>query len=148
MPTEPEIQQHRQQTILQILRERSVRRQAELVGLLRERGIVATQSSVSRDLRQLGIAKQADGYRETETSESPSAQPPAEFLRSVEPAGTNLTVIRTAIGAASRVAVYLDRSAWPEIVGTVSGDDTIFVATPGSREQKILLARLRRQFNL
>ena len=49
----------------------------------------------------------------------------------------------TAIGAAQRVAVTLDNSGWPEIVGTVSGDDTIFVATIGASEQRRLRGRLQ-----
>ena len=53
----------------------------------------------------------------------------AEFVRDIRTAGGNLTVVKTAEGAAQRVALYLDRSGWSEIVGTVSGDDTIFVAT-------------------
>lgn len=148
MPTETAQQEKRQQAILQILRERSIGRQAELVGLLRARGIEATQSSVSRDLRQLGIAKLADGYQQPVASLTDSALPPEEYLRGVDPAGPNLTVIRTAIGAASRVAVFLDRAGWPEIVGTLSGDDTIFVATGSAAEQRTLIARLRGQFDI
>jgi transcriptional regulator of arginine metabolism len=67
----------------------------------------------------------------------------AEFVRDIRAAGGNLTVVKTAEGAAQRVALYLDRSGWAEIVGTVSGDDTIFVATRNGGEQKRLLARLR-----
>ena len=148
MPVENAQQARRQQAILEILGERSISRQAELVGLLRARGIDATQSSVSRDLRRLGVAKLADGYRTPEASAERSDLPPEGFLRGVSPAGPNLTVIRTAVGAASRVAVFLDRAGWPEIVGTLSGDDTIFVATAGAGEQRALLARLRSHFDL
>jgi transcriptional regulator of arginine metabolism len=148
MPVENAQQARRQQAILEILRERSISRQAELVGLLRARGIDATQSSVSRDLRQMGVAKRAEGYQPPDTGAEAADLPPEEFLRGVEPAGPNLTVIRTAVGAASRVAVFLDRSGWPEIVGTLSGDDTIFVATAGTGEQRALLARLRSHFDI
>ncbi len=148
MPVETAQQEKRHQAILQILRERSIGRQAELVGLLRARGIEATQSSVSRDLRQLGIAKLADGYRQPDAALTDSALPPEDYLRGVDPAGPNLTVIRTAVGAASRVAVFLDRAGWPEIVGTLSGDDTIFVATGSAAEQRTLIARLRGQFDI
>ena len=148
MPVENAQQARRQQAILEILRERSISRQAELVGLLRARGIDATQSSVSRDLRQMGVAKRAEGYQPPEVRADSTDLPPEEFLRGAEPAGPNLTVIRTAVGAASRVAVFLDRSGWPEIVGTLSGDDTIFVATAGAAEQRALLARMRSHFNI
>ena len=148
MPVENAQQARRQQAILEILRERSISRQAELVGLLRARGIDATQSSVSRDLQQMGVAKRPQGYQPPEARADEVDLPPGEFLRGAEPAGPNLTVIRTAVGAASRVAVFLDRSGWPEIVGTLSGDDTIFVATAGASEQRALLARLRSHFDI
>ena len=70
---------------------------------------------------------------------------PADFVRDVATAGNNLTVVKTATGAAQRVALFLDRSNWPEIVGTVSGDDTIFVATRSGKEQKQLLSYLKKQ---
>ena len=108
-------------------------------------GIEATQSSVSRDLRELGIAKLAEGYGRIapQTSAVTNAELPADFVRDVRTAGQSLTVIRTATGAAQRVALYLDRSDWPEIVGTVSGDDTIFVATRNAQDQRQLLSRIR-----
>ena len=55
----------------------------------------------------------------------------------------NLLVIATAVGAAQRVCVTLDRAGWPEVVGTISGDDTIFVATTGAGAQRRLVARLQ-----
>ena len=66
-----------------------------------------------------------------------------ELLRGMQPAGPNLLVIRTAIGAAQRVALALDRCGWSEIVGTVAGDDTVFTATANGRHQRQLLSRLQ-----
>ena len=123
-----------------------VERQSELVDLLRARGIEATQSSISRDLKQLGIAKLADGYKPAPGDPPAETEVPARFIRSIETAGPNITVIQTPIGAAQRVAVILDRSGWPEIVGTVSGDDTIFVATRNRMDQKQLIVHLRNRF--
>ena len=60
----------------------------------------------------------------------------------MQAAGPNLLVIRTGVGAAQRVALALDRSGWPEIVGNIGGDDTVFVATGSLQQQKRLLARL------
>ena len=149
MPVETGNQARRHAAIRRIISEQSVHRQSELVSLLREQGIAATQSSVSRDLRQLGVVKLAKGYQEPPADEATRPMPPPEeFLRSVEAAGPHLMVIRTAVGAAARVAVYLDRSGWQEIVGTVSGDDTVFVATQNAQEQRALLSRLRQQFDL
>ena len=67
----------------------------------------------------------------------------AEFVRAVAPAGPNLLVVRTAIGAAQRVALTLDRLNWPEIVGTLSGDDTIFIATTTLANQRRVQRRLQ-----
>ena len=58
--------------------------------------------------------------------------------------GRNLTVIRTAIGAAQRVALALDRSNWPEMIGNIGGDDTVFVASDSAAGQKILIAKIER----
>ena len=63
-------------------------------------------------------------------------------MRETAPAGNNLLVVKTAIGAAQRVAFELDRSGWPEIVGTLSGDDTIFIATAGAAANRRLQRRL------
>ena len=146
MPVDTELRQKRQRAIATILRGRRVTRQAELVRMLRERGIPATQSSVSRDLQQLGITKLDARYRQVdqpEAAEDRDVAVIAAFVHEVRTAGGNLTVVRTGEGAAQRVALFLDRSGWPEIVGTVSGDDTIFVATLGGAEQRRLVIRLR-----
>ncbi|MDH5275381.1 MAG: hypothetical protein OEW88_03075, partial [Gammaproteobacteria bacterium] len=71
----------------------------------------------------------------------------AEFVLATRTAGPHQTVVKTAAGAAGQVALALDRSGWPEIVGTVSGDDTIFIATRTAGEQRRLVAKLRARFN-
>jgi transcriptional regulator of arginine metabolism len=150
MPAEIESRQKRQAAILNILQSQPIARQTELVAILRDQGIEATQSSVSRDLRQLGVSKLGHGYAQPE---SPGERGDAAltgtsgFVRDIQTAGANLTVVKTAVGAAQRVAVYLDRSGWTEIVGTLSGDDTIFVATRNVAEQRRLVAKLRTRFN-
>ena len=121
-------------------------RQAELVELLRAEGYLATQSCVSRDLRDLGAAKLKKGYALPEAAELPSGDTlhvVAEFVQDIRSAGPNLLVIRTVAGTAQTVAMTLDRIDWPEIVGTLSGDDTIFVATAGAAAQRRVLVRLR-----
>jgi transcriptional regulator of arginine metabolism len=139
-------QRERRQVITRLLEQHAINRQAELVELLRAEGFPATQSSVSRDLRDLGAAKLKNGYslpKRSELSNEQALQVVAELVREIRTAGPNLLVIGTAVGAAQRVAVTLDRIDWPEIVGTLSGDDTIFVATAGSAQQRRLRARLR-----
>ncbi|WP_405235723.1 arginine repressor [Lentisalinibacter orientalis] len=150
MPASAEQQIERRRAIAAILRERPVATQGELVRVLHELGFDATQSSVSRDLRILGAAKEAEGYRLRAADPAAAGSATtgdafaevAGFVRAVKRAGANLVVVQTGIGAAQRVAVALDRSRWPEIVGTLSGDDTIFVATPGAAASARLESRL------
>jgi transcriptional regulator of arginine metabolism len=146
MPSATIDQQERRRAIARILDAQPINRQAELVELLRQEGFPATQSSVSRDLRDLGAAKMKNGYslpKRAEVDNAQALQLVAEFVREIRTAGPNLLVIMTQVGAAQRVAVTLDRIDWPEIVGTLSGDDTIFVATVGSTQQRRLRGRLR-----
>src|SRR5580700_11013319 len=138
----------RRTVLAKIIREQAVGRQTELVAMLRKHGHVATQSSVSRDLRELGVAKLGDRYV------LPDAANPAkndfstlkQFVNARLTAGTNLTVLKTAVGSAQSVAVAIDTAQWPEVIGTISGDDTIFIATSGAREQRKLGDRLRAIF--
>ena len=147
MPSAILEQNERRRAITRLLADHVVNRQAELVELLRAEGYPATQSSVSRDLRDLGVAKLKSGYSlpdsDDDSDDEESLQVIAEFVRDIRQAGPNLLVVMTAVGAAQRVAFMLDRAAWPEIVGTLSGDDTIFVATIGASEQRRLKSRLR-----
>jgi transcriptional regulator of arginine metabolism len=134
----------RRETLRRIINGSPIGRQEDLVRLLGKAGFPATQSSVSRDLRELGVAKRGDRYVLPEES-APVVDDFAavsRFVRSIEPAGPNLAVIRTTAGAAQSVAIVLDRADWREVVGTLSGDDTIFIATAGAATQRRLLARL------
>jgi transcriptional regulator of arginine metabolism len=145
-------QLERRAAIVSILREQAVGRQQDLVRVLRRQGHHATQSSVSRDLKELGVMKAGDRYMLlTEIREEPvngDFAALAHFVREVRPAGASLTVIRTTVGAAQSVAVAIDRSQWPEVVGTLSGDDTIFVATQAASQQQKLLRRLHAIFRV
>jgi transcriptional regulator of arginine metabolism len=139
----------RRSAILRILRSGVVRRQSDLAQLLRRDGFDVAQSSVSRDLRELGVLK-ASGRYLVPPDEISRANGDfgalSQFVRSVRPAGASITVIKTSIGAASSVAVALDKAEWPEVVGTISGDDTIFIATPDPRAQRRLIERLNTLF--
>jgi transcriptional regulator of arginine metabolism len=147
MPTPLTKQLERRRAIARLLGGRTVARQAELVQMLRAEGFPVTQASVSRDLKELGAVKLKGIYslpqRPQGDNRVEALRRVGTFVREVRPAGPNLLVITTAVGAAQRVAVTLDRIAWPEIVGTLSGDDTIFVATAGAAAQRRLSARLR-----
>lgn len=146
MPNPAEDQLERREAIRQLLSRSPADTQQALVDALVARGVVATQSSVSRDLKEIGAIKTAQGYRLPDPAEDTAAelQSVSAFIRAVTPAGAHLLVIKTAIGAAQRVALALDRSQWPEMVGNIGGDDTVFVATDSSAGQKVLIKRIDR----
>jgi transcriptional regulator of arginine metabolism len=136
----------RRMAIAKLLRDNAIERQSELVDLLRSEGYVATQSSVSRDLKDMGAVKVKNGYslpEDNATGNGDSLKQVAEFVREIRAAGPNLLVVTTATGAAQRVALTLDRISWPEIVGTLSGDDTVFIATSTAAQQRRLRSRLQ-----
>ncbi|MEL6868905.1 MAG: ArgR family transcriptional regulator [Pseudomonadota bacterium] len=143
MPPDHAQQDARRTLIRNLLSEQPVRTQAELARQLKARGHRVTQSSVSRDLREMRVIKDPDGYRLPDTTMAEQLDSASDYIRSVTAAGSNLIVVHTAIGAAQRVAVELDRSEWPDVVGTISGDDTIFIATTGQPANRRVLARLQ-----
>ena len=136
--------QQRRDAIREMLQQGPARNQRALVAALVAAGFSATQSSVSRDLRELGVIKTGQGYELPSSSIDDDEQlaAVADLLRGVQPAGPNLLVVRTAIGAAQRVALAFDRSNWPEVVGNIGGDDTVFVATDSAGAQKTLITRI------
>ena len=142
-------QLERRAAIVRILREGLVRRQQDLVRLLKRDGHEVTQSSVSRDLRDLGVLKASGRYvlpADELTRTNGDFGTLAQFVRQLRLAGPTLTVLRTTIGAAQSVAVAIDRAEWPEVSGTISGDDTIFIATADGRARNKLIGRLRALF--
>jgi transcriptional regulator of arginine metabolism len=118
----------RQGQILKLIRGRSIFTQEELARALKEIEIDATQVTLSRDMRELGLVKTGEGYRDIgrETRNLQFATLAAEFLQDVRLA-QNQVVLKTAPGHASSVAVALDDEEWQEIVGTIAGDDTILI---------------------
>ena len=146
MPNSTQDQIQRRAALRRLLTSAPAATQGTLVDALRSEGLAATQSSVSRDLRELGAIKTAAGYELAGTRETDAEQMAgvAALVRKISPAGPNLLVIRTAVGAAQRVALALDRCDWPEMIGNIGGDDTVFVATESSQHQKNLLARIER----
>ncbi len=141
----------RREAIVRILRHTDVGRQSELVNLLRRQGFDATQSSVSRDLREIGVVKAGDRYLlpADEDALTPGHfDTVASFVRSYKPAGEHLTVVLTSAGSAQSVAIAMDKARWPEVTGTIAGDDTIFIATESAQAQRRLHSRLRNTFSL
>ena len=146
MPNSQNFRTRRQDAIRKLLKAGPAHTQQTLVGALQSLGLAVTQSSVSRDLREIGALKTSAGYElpRQELTGDQEVQQVSNLLRSLSPAGPNLLVIKTAIGAAQRVALALVRSNWPEIVGNVGGDDTVFTATISAVGQRNLLARIDR----
>jgi len=146
MPSDIDLRDQRRQAIVQLLREVSPASQGEIGDLLKERGFAATQSSISRDLRDLGVWRRgvhyvlpADAGADDEAAELGEV---AVFLRGAQAAGPHLIVVRTVVGAAQTVAVAIDGAGWEEAVGTIAGDDTIFIATADPAGQAATLRRL------
>ena len=138
MPVDPRQREQRLTAIREIIGAHSVRSQADLVRRLTELGLSVTQSSVSRDLRSLPISKVGGAYRITPRGDvgvdsAVLREAMRDAVTGITAAGPNLVVVHTVIGAASRVGSIVDNAAWPEIVGTVAGDDTLFVAVSGTR---------------
>jgi len=146
MSNSSDVQIERQNAIQQILASGPAGTQQYLVDKLVALGFEATQSSVSRDLKDISAIKTAVGYELPSQSLTADDEifKVADLLRELQPAGPNLLVIKTAIGAAQRVALALDRCGWPEIVGNVGGDDTVFTATSTAAAQRNLLSKIER----
>jgi len=146
MPSPAELQSGRRLAIRQALRQAPAATQQDLVDALTSQGFHATQSSVSRDLKELGAIKTGKGYELPGSPEGGDNEVAsvASLLRGLSPAGPNLLVIKTAIGAAQRVALALDRCGWSEIVGNVGGDDTVFTATATAAAQRALMQKISR----
>ncbi len=148
MPVKAEIWQERQAAIRTLLRDESIANQTELLARLRQLGLSATQSSVSRDLREMRVAK-VDGHYIL--PDQLGLTPPATtdgadvfgHVVAVKVAGPHLLVVQTTPGGASAVGLAVDNARWSEVVGTVAGDDTLFVATQSRRDQAIVHARLQ-----
>jgi transcriptional regulator of arginine metabolism len=121
----------RQQKILSLIQARPVGTQEDLRTLLERAGVAATQSSVSRDLEELGVVKQHGHYTLPRANGAS-----ARGLLSLDQAGDSLVIARTLPGLASAVAVEIDAAAIAEIVGTIAGEDTIFIAVRDAKAQR------------
>lgn len=127
----------RQQRILSLIRAKPIGTQEELRSLLESAGVPATQSSVSRDLEELGIVKHHGHYTVPRANGAA-----ARGLLSLEMAGESLVVARTEPGMASAVAVNIDGAAIEEIVGTIAGEDTIFIAVNDPKAQRPVIKKI------
>ena len=127
----------RQKRLLSLIRAKPFGTQAELRDSLERAGVPATQSSLSRDLEELGIVKHRGHY--TVPKFNGAAR---RGLLSLDLAGENLVIARTEPGLASAVAVEIDGATISEIVGTLAGEDTIFVAVGDPKAQRVVMKKI------
>src|SRR5690349_12961565 len=141
----------RQAAILDIVDREAITSQEQLRERLRLRGFEATQATLSRDIRDLGLIKRAaDGaYRRAGVDAAPRADPEDECRAAVDDylrrydVVDQLIVLKTDAGQAQPLAVAIDRAALPEIVGTIAGDDTILVICRSAPDAAGLSKRLQ-----
>ena len=137
---------YRQGQIRKLVGTRPVHTQQDLARQLKAAGIEATQVTLSRDMRELGLVKTAEGYRLLASAAASAAGPSfasiiGEFLVDVRQAG-QILVLRTPPGGAQSVARALDQEAWPDIAGTIAGDDTVMVVAPDTKSAASVKRRL------
>jgi transcriptional regulator of arginine metabolism len=148
------MKQLRQRAIRDLVEQRTIRTQQELATALRERGFRTTQATISRDVAELGLIKLArEGTQtyglpprlvEAESSgEDRLRKLFADLPVEIHEAGL-LLVVRTLPGSAHAIAAALDRARWPEVVGSIAGDDTVFVALPDRGSLQRMKRRLLR----
>lgn len=140
----------RHEKIMEIIRESDIETQEELAGRLREAGFAVTQATVSRDIRELKLSKVASAgggqrYAAMSRQDAPVDDKYIRVLRdafSGAATAQNLLVIKTVSGMAMAVAAALDAVSFPEIVGSIAGDDTIFVAAGSAEEARELMGKI------
>jgi len=136
----------RQELILRLIDEGKIATQDELVAALHAAGVEASQASVSRDIATLGLVKAGKRYAlppPERPAHNTREQRISEFLLAVTPAGDHLLVLKTPPGEASGTALAIDQLGYAGVVGTVAGDDTIFVALSGRSARDATARRLR-----
>ena len=131
----------RQQKILSLIRAKRIGTQEELRELLERSGVEATQSSVSRDLLELGIVKHQGAYTLPQATNGAGGMV-ARGLLSLDMAGDALVVAKCEPGLASAVAVEIDRAALTEVVGTLAGEDTVFIAVTDRKMQRAVVKKV------
>lgn len=134
---------YRQGQILRLIKTHKVFTQEGLAQELAVVGVAAKQVTLSRDMRELGLVKTAEGYRQVEGAiVGPGVETiMAEFLLEAR-AAQNLLVLKTSPGHANSIAIALDQEDWPEVVGTLAGDDTVLVVAPDAITAATLRKRL------
>lgn len=138
----------RHKVILELVQESPIASQEELQKALNRRGMKVGQATLSRDIHELELVKTADGYALPSGGSAMEAALPSasrlvrEFVLDVRQA-QNLVVVKTAVGSAQPVAAALDGESWPEVVGTIAGDDAILIVAENNKGAARLVERVR-----
>ncbi len=157
MQQEKKGKQQRHQAILQLIEQKSINRQEELIEHLREEGFDVTQATISRDIRELNLMKisSPDGnYRYTVSYNNPKAEPDGRTMErfetifkesalKVDYAG-HIVLVKCYTGMANAACGLFDSLSWNNVVGTLSGDDTFFILTKTERDARTISAELAR----
>lgn len=149
MSSDREVQARRRQAIVEILTgDQRVTDQRELVELLRQRGMTATQPSVSRDLKTLGAVRtqgyyEIPSWREEEEEGVSPFRKVLPFVRRVAQAGPYQLLLSTDQGAGRVVAQAINESEWEDIVGTVDGDSSVLILTENFLFQRLVYERIK-----
>ena len=140
------MKQKRHACIRELLGTKPIANQDELRILLSGRGFHVTQATLSRDINELGLSKGPTGYVLPVKSDDDHASPGvSEVLRTFgleARLAMNLLVLITITGGAQPVAAGIDYEDWPEVIGTIAGDDTVLIICPNDRSAAILKSRI------
>ena len=134
---------YRQNQILKVIRAQAIHTQDELVRALKARKVPSTQVTLSRDVRDLGLVKTPAGYAQVGADRGASPVGPEvetlarEVLLEVRIA-QNMLVLKTPPANANALAAALDRADWPQVTGTIAGDDTVLVVAPNNKTAQVL----------
>ncbi len=142
------MKQGRQEAIREVVGSSPVGNQDELRRLLLKRGFDVTQATLSRDIRELQLYKGPRGYAlpggDADEDIRPSVEGVLENFGLRVKQALNQLVLATTEGSAQTVAIAIDREEWPEVVGTIAGDDTILIICPDAKQAAGLRTRLER----
>ncbi|MBI4468934.1 MAG: arginine repressor [Acidobacteria bacterium] len=133
----------RQKKVMEIIRRRRIVNQEQIARELNRGGLAVDQSLVSRDLKALGIVKVKGCYRLPRPTGAAARR---SQVLDIDAAGDVLLVVKTHPGRAQSVAIQIDQHRFDEIVGTVAGDDTIFVAVRGRDQQHAAIKHILELF--
>src|SRR5215510_8142908 len=143
------MKRHRHNAIIDLVRSGEIASQEDLMRGLKARNIAVSQSTLSRDIQELGLAKAGGIYTVVEGesavphSEGSFARIVRDFMVDIDVA-QNIVVVKTGSGHASTVSQALDEAGWPEWIGSIAGDNTVFAVTRSSKDAKKLEERLRK----